>query len=80
MIITDDEIVGKRAKHLTTTAKISHPYEFFHDEVGYNFRLPNINAATWLCKWNRFRGNSQNQSVNLLCCIMISLTQREFHS
>ncbi|MGA9408000.1 MAG: LegC family aminotransferase [Bacteroidota bacterium] len=45
MIITDDEFVGKRAKHITTTAKISHPYEFFHDEVGYNFRLPNINAA-----------------------------------
>lgn len=34
-----------RAKHLTTTAKIPHPYEFFHDEVGYNYRMPNINAA-----------------------------------
>ncbi|MFA6456846.1 MAG: LegC family aminotransferase, partial [Bacteroidota bacterium] len=45
MIITDDEHVGKRAKHITTTAKLPHAYEFFHDEVGYNFRLPNINAA-----------------------------------
>lgn len=45
MIITDDEHAGKRAKHITTTAKLPHPYEFFHDEVGYNFRLPNINAA-----------------------------------
>jgi aminotransferase in exopolysaccharide biosynthesis len=40
-----DEALGKRAKHLTTTAKIPHPYEFFHDEIGYNYRLPNLNAA-----------------------------------
>ncbi len=40
-----DEDLGQRAKHLTTTAKIQHPYEFFHDEVGYNYRLPNLNAA-----------------------------------
>ncbi len=45
MIITDDEILAKRAKHLTTTAKVSHPYEFVHDEIGYNYRLPNLNAA-----------------------------------
>ena len=45
MIITDDEAIARRAKHLTTTAKIPHPYEFVHDEVGYNYRLPNLNAA-----------------------------------
>ena len=45
MIITDDEALAKRAKHITTTAKIPHPYEFVHDEVGYNYRLPNLNAA-----------------------------------
>ncbi len=44
MILCDAE-VGKRAKHLTTTAKKPHPYEYVHDEVGYNYRLPNINAA-----------------------------------
>ena len=44
MLLTD-EIIGKRAKHLTTTAKIPHPYEFVHDEVGYNYRLPNLNAS-----------------------------------
>jgi aminotransferase in exopolysaccharide biosynthesis len=44
MLLLDDEL-GKRAKHLTTTAKIPHPYEFFHDEVGYNYRMPNLNAA-----------------------------------
>ncbi len=45
MIITDDEALAKRAKHITTTAKLAHPYEFIHDEIGYNYRLPNINAA-----------------------------------
>ena len=46
MIITDDdETLAKKAKHITTTAKIPHPYEFIHDEIAYNYRLPNINAA-----------------------------------
>ena len=45
MIITNDVNLAKRAKHITTTAKLNHPYEFFHDEVGYNYRLPNLNAA-----------------------------------
>ncbi len=45
MIITDDEALAKQAKHLTTTAKVPHPYEYIHDEIGYNYRLPNLNAA-----------------------------------
>ncbi len=45
VIVTDDEVMAKRAKHITTTAKIPHPYEYVHDEIGYNYRLPNINAA-----------------------------------
>jgi perosamine synthetase len=44
-ILTNDPDLAKRAKHLTTTAKIPHPYEFRHDMVGYNYRLPNVNAA-----------------------------------
>lgn len=44
-ILTNDEELGKLAKHLTTTAKISHPYLFQHDQLGYNYRMPNINAA-----------------------------------
>lgn len=36
---------GMLTKHITTTAKVPHPYEFFHDEAGFNYRLPNINAA-----------------------------------
>lgn len=45
MIVTNDKQLAQRAKHLTTTAKAPHPYEFIHDEIGYNYRLPNINAA-----------------------------------
>ena len=45
MIITDDSELAHRAKHITTTAKVPHPYEFVHDEIGYNFRMPNLNAA-----------------------------------
>jgi len=45
VIVTDDELLAKRAKHLTTTAKIPHPYEYEHDEIGYNYRMPNLNAA-----------------------------------
>ena len=45
MIVTNDEALAKRAKHITTTAKVPHAYEFIHDEIGYNYRLSNINAA-----------------------------------
>jgi len=45
MIITDDDALADRAKHLTTTAKVPHRWEFVHDEVGYNYRMPNLNAA-----------------------------------
>jgi aminotransferase in exopolysaccharide biosynthesis len=44
-IITDDEALADRAKHLTTTAKTAHLWEFSHDAIGYNFRMPNLNAA-----------------------------------
>lgn len=45
MIITNDEVLARQAKHLTTTAKVNHAYEYVHDETGYNYRLPNLNAA-----------------------------------
>ena len=44
-IVTNDEEMGIRGKYLTTTAKVPHAYEFVHDELGYNFRMPNLNAA-----------------------------------
>lgn len=45
MVVTNDIDLGIFGKHLTTTAKVPHPYEFYHDHVGYNFRMPNLNAA-----------------------------------
>ena len=45
VIVTDDENLAKKAKYITTTAKIPHPYEYAHDEIGYNYRMPNLNAA-----------------------------------
>lgn len=44
-IITNDETLARKAKHITTTAKIPHRWEFAHDEIGYNYRMPNLNAA-----------------------------------
>jgi perosamine synthetase len=44
-ILTNNESLAIHAKHLTTTAKISHRWEYLHDEIGYNYRMPNINAA-----------------------------------
>lgn len=44
-LITDNEAIAKRAKHLTTQAKVPHAWRFMHDEIGYNYRMPNLNAA-----------------------------------
>jgi perosamine synthetase len=44
-ILTDDPELARRAKHLTTTAKLPHRWEYRHDQVGYNYRMPNLNAA-----------------------------------
>jgi perosamine synthetase len=44
-IVTDDEKLARLAKHITTTAKVPHQWEFEHDMVGYNYRMPNLNAA-----------------------------------
>lgn len=45
MLLFQDEELGKFAKHLTTQAKVPHRWEFVHDHIGYNYRMPNINAA-----------------------------------
>lgn len=52
-ILTNDAAIGLRARHLTTTAKLPHRYEFVHDELGYNYRLPNLNAALGLAQLAR---------------------------
>jgi len=53
MLITDDADLAARAKYITTTAKVPHPYEFVHDEVGYNYRMPNLNAALGCAQMER---------------------------
>jgi len=45
MLLFNDHLLAEQAKHLTTQAKIDHPWNFEHDEIGYNYRMPNINAA-----------------------------------
>jgi len=62
-IITNDKILAKRAKHLTTTAKVPHKWDFNHDMVGYNYRMPNLNAALLLAqleKLDDFITNKRN--------------------
>jgi perosamine synthetase len=67
MILTDDERLAKQAKHITTTAKIPHPYEYVHDEIGYNYRLPNLNAAL---------GCAQMESLNYILTYKRELANR----
>ena len=62
-IITNNEVLAKKAKHLTTTAKVSHKWDFNHDMVGYNYRMPNLNAALLVAqleKLNDFITNKRN--------------------
>lgn len=44
-VMTNDQALAKRLRHLSTTAKIAHQWEYIHDEVGFNYRLPGLNAA-----------------------------------
>ena len=55
-ILTNDEELGRYAKHLTTTAKVPHKWLFVHDEIGYNYRLPNINAALGCAQLEQLTG------------------------
>ena len=66
MIVSNDTELIKKGKHLTTTAKVPHPFEYVHDEMGYNFRLPNLNAAL-LCaqleRLNLFLANKRSLAL-----------------
>lgn len=62
-IITNDEVLAKKAKHLTTTSKVAHKWDFNHDMTGYNYRMPNLNAAlltAQLEKLTDFIANKRN--------------------
>ena len=60
-IVTNDKELGERAKYLTTTAKIPHPYEYVHDELGYNYRMPNLNAALACAQLEQLQGFIENK-------------------
>ena len=55
-ILTNDDALGREAKHLTTTAKLPHPWLFEHDRVGFNYRMPNLNAALGVAQLERLDG------------------------
>ena len=60
-ILTNDVELGKRIKHITTTAKLPHRWNFVHDEVGYNYRLPNLNAALGCAQLEQLPGFLRNK-------------------
>ena len=62
-IVTNDIELGTQAKYLTTTAKRPHPYEFFHDELGYNFRMPNLNAALACAQLESLNGFLEDKRI-----------------
>ena len=61
IIVTNDERLGKLAKHLTTQAKVPHRWEFNHDQTGYNYRLPNLNAALACAQMEQLDGFIANK-------------------
>ncbi|WP_077920736.1 LegC family aminotransferase [Spirosoma sp. 209] len=61
MIVTNDEQLGRLGKHLTTQAKVPHPWEFNHDQTGYNYRLPNLNAAMACAQMEQLDGFIANK-------------------
>ncbi len=60
-VLTNDENLARTAKHLTTTARVPHRWNFVHDEVGYNYRLPNINAALGCAQLERLGSSLQRK-------------------
>ncbi len=63
VILTNDDELGRRAKHLTTTAKLAHKWEFEHDEVAWNYRMPNLNAALGMAQLDKYPRYLQQKRV-----------------
>ena len=62
-IVTNDEELANHVKHLSTTARVPHRFEFDHDEVAYNYRMPNINAALGVAQMEQLPGILANQRL-----------------
>ncbi len=81
MILTQKKELEKKFRHITTTAKINHPWNFDHDEVGFNYRMPNLNAALGLAQMKKlqyilegkreiaisYQNWGRNNSVKFIC-------------
>ncbi len=57
MIVTNDSRIARKARHIISTSKLKHKWEFNHDEIGYNYRMPNINAALGLAQIEQIKKN-----------------------
>ena len=60
-LVTNDIAIGEKGKYLTSTAKVPHPYEYVHDEIGYNYRMPNLNAALACAQLEQLSGFIENK-------------------
>ncbi|WCE29846.1 LegC family aminotransferase [Vibrio sp. SCSIO 43137] len=78
MVLCRDAELGKRAKHITTTAKVPHPFEFYHDEAGFNYRMPNLNAALGCAQMETLDLYLQQKRV-LALRYQIFFADSEFH-
>ena len=66
-VVTDDKVLADKAKHLSTTAKIPHQWEYSHDMQGYNYRMPNINAALLVAQLENLDKLLKNKRVTAMC-------------
>lgn len=62
-IITNNKVLAKKAKHITTTAKVTHKWDFNHDSVGYNYRMPNLNAALLVAQLENLNSFIKNKRI-----------------
>ena len=63
MIVTRDAKLGRQLKHYSTQAKVPHPWEFAHDAIGYNYRLPNINAALGVAQMEKIHQKLESKQL-----------------
>ena len=63
VIVSNETALGIKAKYVTTTAKRPHAFEYFHDELGYNFRMPNVNAALLLAQLEKLEDYRASKSI-----------------
>jgi|TARA_B100000959_G_scaffold286471_1_gene365266 aminotransferase in exopolysaccharide biosynthesis len=63
VVVTDDAEIARHLKHITTTAKQPHPWLYIHDELGFNYRMPNINAALGCAQMESLPDYIQNKRI-----------------